>query len=198
MAFVTTYLRNRIPSHAIEYKTPHEMWFGQLPLVRHLKVFGSTYHGLIPKEQINKLGARRRRCILLGYSRTSSAYRLYDEVNKKFVVSRDVIFLETNKTLQGHWKAAWSTGEIFHLKTYYEFDKEIPKLEGGILILDRDQYLEFPFEAPTPPHEEIHEEEVPTTSLEYDDVIDRILRLNLEENVAPPADQPGPSKKIPK
>ena len=91
------YLRNRSPSHAIEDKTPHEMWFGQLPLVRHLKVFGSTYHALIPKEQINKLGARRRRCILLGYSRTSSAYRLYDEVNKKFVVSRDVIFLETNK-----------------------------------------------------------------------------------------------------
>ena len=85
-----------------------------------------------------------------------------------------------------------------HLKTYYEFDKEIPKLEGGILILDRDQYLEFPFEAPTPPREEIHEEEVPTTSFEYDDVIDRILRLNLEENVAPPADQPSPSKKIPK
>ena len=85
-----------------------------------------------------------------------------------------------------------------HLKTYYEFDKEIPKLEGGIPILDQDQYLEFLFEAPTPPREEIHEEEVPTTSLEYDDVIDRILRLNLEENVAPPADQPGPSKKIPK
>jgi len=28
----------------------------------------------------------------------SKAYRLYDEVNKKFVVSRDVIFLESSKT----------------------------------------------------------------------------------------------------
>ena len=26
-----TYLRNRIPSHAIEDKTSHEMWFGHLP-----------------------------------------------------------------------------------------------------------------------------------------------------------------------
>ena len=29
-------------------------------------------------------------------------------------------------------------------------------------------------------------------------MIERIGRLNLEENEAPPADQPGPSRKIPK
>ena len=58
--------------------------------------------------------------------------------------------------------------------------------------------MEFPFEAPTPPHEETHEEEVPTTSPERDDVIELIGRLNLEDNVAPSGDQPGPSKKIPK
>ena len=60
-----------------------------------------------------------------------------------------------------------------------------------------DQSLEFTFEAPTPPHEETHEEEVPTTSVEQeaqlDDVIERIGRLNLEENEAPLADQLVPS-----
>ena len=59
--------------------------------------------------------------------------------------------------------------------------------------MDWDQSLKFPFEAPTPPHEE-----VPTTSPELDDVIERIGILNLEENEAPLADQPGPSQKIPK
>ncbi len=34
----------------------------------------------------------------MGYSNTPKAYHLYDEVNKKFVVSRDVIFLESSKT----------------------------------------------------------------------------------------------------
>ena len=92
-----TYLRNRSPSHALEDKTPHEMWFGHLPSVRHLRVFGSTCYALIPKEQRNKLGARSRRCIFLGYPNTSEAYHLYDEVNKKSVISRDDIFLETNK-----------------------------------------------------------------------------------------------------
>ena len=44
-------------------------------------------------------------------------------------------------------------------------------------------------------------EEVPTTSLEQevqlDDVIERIERLSINDE-APPGDQPGPSRKIPK
>ena len=60
--------------------------------------------------------------------------------------------------------------------------------------MDQEQYLEFHFESPT----NTHEEEVPTTSPKLDDVIERIGRLNLEENEVPLADQPRPSKKIPK
>ena len=86
------YLRNKSPSLAIEDKTPHEMCFGHLPSVRHLKVFGSTCYSLIPKEQRNKICARCQRCIFLGYSNTSKPYCIYDEVNNKFVFSRDLIF----------------------------------------------------------------------------------------------------------
>ena len=50
-----TYLRNRIPSHAIEYKTPHEMWFGHLALVRHLNVFGSTCYALYQRSKETNL-----------------------------------------------------------------------------------------------------------------------------------------------
>ena len=92
------YLKNICPSNAIGNKTPYEMWCCHIPLVKHIRVFGSTYYALIPKEQRNKLGARNRKCIFLGYSNISKAYRLYDEFNKKFVVSRDVIFLESSKT----------------------------------------------------------------------------------------------------
>ena len=56
--------------------------------------------------------------------------------------------------------------------------------------------MEFPYEAPTPPHEE-----VPATSpeqeVQLDDVIERIGRLSINDE-APPADQQGPSRKIPK
>ena len=56
--------------------------------------------------------------------------------------------------------------------------------------------MEFPYEAPTPQHEE-----VPATSpqqeVQLDDVIERIGRLSINDE-EPPADQPGPSQKIPK
>jgi hypothetical protein len=65
--------------------------------VRHLKVFGSTCYALIPKEQINKLGAVSRKCIFLGYSNITKAYRLYNEVYKKFILSIYVVFLESTK-----------------------------------------------------------------------------------------------------
>ena len=52
------YLRNRSPSHALSNKSLYEMCEGHIPLVRHLKVFGSTHYALIPNEKRNKLGAK--------------------------------------------------------------------------------------------------------------------------------------------
>jgi hypothetical protein len=83
-----------------------------------------------------------------------------------------------------------------HVKTYHEFDDEIPHLEGGVPVLC--QSLESPFEAPSSPHEE-----VPATSSEFevhlDDTIERIEKLRLDENSTPSqlAEQPEPSHKGP-
>jgi 5-methylcytosine-specific restriction endonuclease McrA len=91
------YVKNKCQSHVIKNKTPYEMWYGHIPSVRHLKVFGSTCYALIPKEQRSKLDARNRKCIFFGYSNTTKGYCLYNETNKKFILSRDVIFLESTK-----------------------------------------------------------------------------------------------------
>eukprot|EP00253_Pinus_taeda_P031558 PITA_31558 len=91
------YIRNRCPSSLINNKSSYEMWYNRLPVVQHFRVFGSLCYALIPKHQRNKLGDRSCKCISLGYSVTSKAYRLYDEQNKKFILFRDVIFLESNK-----------------------------------------------------------------------------------------------------
>ena len=58
-------------------------------------------------------------------------------------------------------------------------------LKGGIPILD--QPLEFTYEAPTSPHEEVLATS-PEQEIQLDDVIERLGRLNLEGNEAPPAD----------
>jgi len=61
------YVKTRqCPSRALKNKTPYEMWYGRIPLVRHLRVFGSRYYSLIPKEKTSKLEARSQKCIFLG------------------------------------------------------------------------------------------------------------------------------------
>jgi len=166
------YIKNRCPSNAIRNKTPYELWYGHVPLVKHLRVFGSTYYALIPKVHRNKLGARSCKCIFLGYSNISKAYRLFDEVNKKFVVSRDVIFLESSKTDNVVERKLDRLDRFAKTKSFQEFDNQIPHLEGGIPILD--QHVESSSEEHSPPRE------TPTRDDALSDVIDRIGRLNLD------------------
>ena len=59
---------------------------------------------------------------------TSKEYHLYDKVNKKFIISRDVIFLESSKIDN---VVEWQLDrlDIFeHAKYFQEFDSEIPHL----------------------------------------------------------------------
>ena len=70
------YIKNRCPSVALQKITPYEMWHDHLPAVKHFRIFGSTCYALIPEQKRHKLGARSRKCIFLGYSNTSKAYRL--------------------------------------------------------------------------------------------------------------------------
>ena len=120
------------------------MWHGHLTVVKHLRIFGSPCYALIPKQQRNKLEARSRKCIFLGYSNTSKAYRLYNEANKKFIVSRDVIFLEFDKDALSVDKQLAHFDRFHSKKFYHEWDNELPNLEGGILVLDHSLEFQFP------------------------------------------------------
>eukprot|EP00253_Pinus_taeda_P019225 PITA_19225 len=183
------YIKNRCPSNAIRNKTPYEMWYGHVPSVKHLRVFGSTCYALIPKIHRNKLGARSRKCMFLGYSNISKAYRLYDEVNKIFVVFRDIIFLESSKTDNVVERQLDRLDRLANAKSFQEFDNQIPHLEGGIPILD--QHVESFSEE----HSLLHE--TPTMDDTLSDVIDRIGRLILDSFPTQSTEQPGPSEKGP-
>ena len=94
------YLRNRSPSSALHQAIPYEVWFGYPPSIQHLRIFGSTCYALIPKDKRNKLQHHSFKCIFLGYSESSKAYRLYDEANKKLIITCDVAFCETSKNVE--------------------------------------------------------------------------------------------------
>eukprot|EP00253_Pinus_taeda_P036422 PITA_36422 len=89
----TVYLRNKSPTASLDGITPYEAWFGFKPRVKHLRVFGSVCYALVPKEKRTKLDSRSLKCTMIGYSNEKKGYRLL--TNGKFIVSRDVIFDET-------------------------------------------------------------------------------------------------------
>ena len=126
---------------------------------------------------------------MLGYSNTSKAYRLYDEANKKFVVSRYVIFLESSKTDNVVERQLDHLDRFAKANSFQEFDNQIPHLEGGIPILD--QYVESSSEALSSQHE------APSNYDTLSDVINIIGRLNLDSVSTQSAKQPKPSQKGP-
>eukprot|EP00253_Pinus_taeda_P034497 PITA_34497 len=87
------YLRNQSPTACLDRITPYEAWFGLKPRVKHLRVFGSVCYALVPKEKRTNLDSRSLKCTMIGYSDEKKGYRLL--TNGKFIVSRDVIFYET-------------------------------------------------------------------------------------------------------
>lgn len=59
---------------------PEERWSGLKPRVAYFRVFGSIAHMHIPEHKRTKLDDRSRKCILIGVSDESKAYRLYDPI----------------------------------------------------------------------------------------------------------------------
>ncbi|CAL8168528.1 unnamed protein product [Prunus armeniaca] len=74
--------------------TPQEAWSGKKPSVDHFKVFGCIAYAYILDEKRKKLDDKNEKCIFLGVSEASKAYRLHNLVTTKIVISRGVIFDE--------------------------------------------------------------------------------------------------------
>ena len=86
-------LINRLPSAALNGKTPLEVWSGKLTNdYDTLRVFGSTayYH---VKE--SKLDPRAKKALFMGVTSGVKGYRLWCLSSKKIISSRDVTFDES-------------------------------------------------------------------------------------------------------
>lgn len=89
----------------------------------------------------------------MGYFATSKAYRLYDEENKKFILSRDVIFLESDKINSIVDKQLAHLEKFASKKFYFAFNNVVPHTEGGVPILNQSMVL------PSLTHENVIAEE---------------------------------------
>jgi transposase InsO family protein len=93
-ANTAVFLLNRLPTKALQKKTPFEAWYGYKPELLNLKIFGCLCFSYIPKVKRDKLDKKAEPGIFVGYSLISKAYRIYLPHNGKVIVSRDVKFLE--------------------------------------------------------------------------------------------------------
>ncbi|KAM6514095.1 hypothetical protein FALCPG4_18898 [Fusarium falciforme] len=91
------HIRNLCPTASIS-TTPYQAWYGDVPDLSHLRVFGSRGWALLPSSKRKKMQSRSIPCQLLGYQ-GSTNYILLDERGRVFV-SNNVVFSENIKSVE--------------------------------------------------------------------------------------------------
>lgn len=89
---------NRSPTLVVQNMTTEEAWSGRKPAVHYFRVFGCIAYAHIADHKRKKLDSKGEKCIFLGVSDASKAYKLYNPSTKKIVISRDVVFLACNSS----------------------------------------------------------------------------------------------------
>ncbi|KAL9429389.1 hypothetical protein AB3S75_031241 [Citrus x aurantiifolia] len=130
------YVLNRCPTLAVMNQTPEEAWSGRKPSVEHFRIFGCVAHVHVPEAKRKKLDARSITCVLLGVSEESKAYRLYDPVAKKIIISRDVVF-EENKSW--NWDKSYEEQMVVDLNCGNEEDNEITDAENKAVVSEEEE-----------------------------------------------------------
>ncbi|KAI3715717.1 hypothetical protein L6452_22703 [Arctium lappa] len=91
--------QNRSMIHRRFQKTPYALINNRTPTIKYFHVFGCTCYVLNDRENLNKFSAKADEGIFVGYSSTSSAYRVYlkksktviESVNSRTCTSREQI-----------------------------------------------------------------------------------------------------------
>jgi hypothetical protein len=91
---VAVYLLNHSPTKSLNGKTPFKAWFGRKPGVRHLRMFGCVAYAKRNGPGVTKLDDRSTSGVFLGYELGTKGYMVYDAMNDRLLVTRDVVFNE--------------------------------------------------------------------------------------------------------
>ena len=91
------FLLNRLPTRALQNKTPYEAWHGYKPSIKNLKIFGCLCFTYVPLVRRDKLDKKAETDIFVGYNNVTKGYRVFQPQTKKVIVSRDIKFIETEK-----------------------------------------------------------------------------------------------------
>ena len=116
---------NKSPTLTVQNMTPEEAWSGRKPTVDHFRIFGCIAYAHIPNEKMRKPENKGEKCIFLGVSDKSKAYKLYNPNTMKIVISCDVVFDE---------KDTWSwnqNGVKENILVGFDDDEKVKQLMGN-------------------------------------------------------------------
>lgn len=129
------YIYNRTSCRVLpDFKSPEEVFTNKKPSVKHLKIVGSSAMVHVPKQKRKKFDVKSVKHVFVGYCETSKAYRLYNPSTKKFIISRDVIFMEGEQYFRNHMLIP--EVDIHKFCFYPLFDEEITVQEGVDVVAD--------------------------------------------------------------
>ena len=87
------YIKNRLPTSSLkDNQKLYECWYGRVPNVEHLRVFGCTAFVHINDHERQKLNMKSEKMIFVGYQFGTKGYRGYDPKKQKVLVRRDATF----------------------------------------------------------------------------------------------------------
>lgn len=89
----STYIINRLPTPVLEYKSPFECLYSNIPDYDLFRVFGCLYYASI--HESNKFHPRAIRCVFIGYPHGNKGFKLLNLDTKHIFVSRHVVFHES-------------------------------------------------------------------------------------------------------
>ena len=90
-AFAVVVILNKTNVRVNNTQTPHDIWYGETPLVKHFKIFGRKFYIKNNDEHLGKFEPRADEGILLGYSPHSKAYICYNKRLGRIVDSINVV-----------------------------------------------------------------------------------------------------------
>ncbi|GJR28708.1 retrotransposon protein, putative, ty1-copia subclass [Tanacetum coccineum] len=98
-----TRILNMVSTKKVD-KTPYEMWYGNVPNLSYLKVWGCE--ALVKRDMPDKLEQRSVKCIFIGYPKETMGYYFYFPPENKIVVARYAEFFEERLINQEiNWRA---------------------------------------------------------------------------------------------
>lgn len=83
---------NNSPTLSVKDMTSEEAWSGVKPPVHNFNVFGCVAFVHISDVHGKKLDAKSINCVHLGVSEESKSYKLYEPIEKKILIRKDVVF----------------------------------------------------------------------------------------------------------